>query len=175
MDLDWLKPRIEKAPDVDEALREAAPEICKRFGCDRISIYRASEDGTALVTSVQLGLESFGAVKVRVDSNRSVAGYVGAKRALVNIGDAYDEKQLAPLAMKQRLFRAVDERTGYKTRQVLAAPIVSASTGKLLGVVELFNRVDKERFPATSEEGIVALCAYLATVFAKQPAKTAAA
>ncbi len=172
MDLDWLRPRIEKAPDVDEALREAAPEICKRFGCDRISIYRATDDGVSLGAVVQLGLESFGAVKVRIDSNRSVAGYVGAQRKLVNIGDAYDEKELAPLAMKQRLFRAVDERTGYKTHQVLAAPIVSASTGKLLGVVELFNRADKQRFPAEAENGIVALCAALATAFARQTAKT---
>src|SRR5438477_2012409 len=162
MDLDWLKPRIEKARDVDEALREAAPEICKRFGCDRISIYRATDDGVSLIAVVQLGLESFGAVKVRIDSSRSVAGYVGAQRKLVNIGDAYDEKELAPLAMKQRLFRAVDERTGYKTRQVLAAPIVSAATGKLLGVVELFNRADKQRFPAEAENGLVALCAALA-------------
>ena len=127
------------------------------------------------MAAVQLGLESFGAVKVRVDSNRSVAGFVGAERKLVNIADAYDEKELAPLAMKQRMFRAVDERTGYKTRQVLAAPVVSASNGKLLGVVELFNRADKQRFPATSEDGIVALCAFLATVFAKQTAKTTAA
>jgi len=170
MDLDWLKPRIEKARDVDEALREAAPEICKRFGCDRISIYRATDDGVSLIAVVQLGLESFGAVKVRIDSSRSVAGYVGAQRKLVNIGDAYDEKELAPLAMKQRLFRAVDERTGYKTRQVLAAPIVSASTGKLLGVVELFNRADKQRFPAEAENGIVALCAALAAAFSKQKA-----
>jgi len=170
MDLDWLKPRIEKAPDVDEALREAAPEMCKRFGCDRISIYRATDDGVSLIAVVQLGLESFGAVKVRIDSNRSVAGYVGAQRKLVNIGDAYDEKELAPLAMKQRLFRAVDERTGYKTRQVLAAPIVSASNGKLLGVVELFNRADKQRFPAETENGIVALCAALAVAFSRQKA-----
>ena len=174
MELDWLKQRLEKAADVEQALRDAATEICKRFGCDRISIYRTTADGASLVAAVQLGLESFGAVKVRVDSNRSVAGYVGAERKLVNIGDAYDEKELAPLAMKQRMFRAVDERTGYKTRQVLAAPVISASTGKLLGVVELFNRTDKQRFPAASEDAIVALCACLAGAFAKHTAKTAA-
>ena len=175
MDLDWLGQRIEKASDVDQALRDAAPEICRRFSCDRVSIYRTTDDGASIVATVQLGLESFGAVKVRVDSNRSVAGYVAAQRKLVNIGDAYDEKELAPLAMKQRMFRAVDERTGYQTHQVLAAPIVSASSGRLLGVVELFNRADKQRFPATAEDGIVALCAYLATVFAKVVMRTTAA
>lgn len=170
MELDWLKQRIEKAPDLDKALADAAPEICKGFGCERVSIYRTTEDGASLVAAVQLGLESFGAVKVRVDSNRSVAGYVGAERRLVNIGDAYDEKELAPLAMKQRMFRAVDERTGFKTRQVLAAPVISATNGKLLGVVELFNRGDKQRFPAAAEGAIVALCALLATAFARQKA-----
>ena len=175
MDLDWLKSRLDNATDVDGALREAAPDICKRFGCDRVTIYSATEDGAALVAAVQTGLESFGAVKVRVDSNRSVAGHVGALRKLVNIADAYDEKELAPLEMKMRMFRAVDERTGYAARQVLAAPIVSASRGQLLGVVELFNRTDKERFPATAEDGIVALCAYLAQVFAKETSRTTAA
>ena len=173
MDLDWLKQRLDKAPDLEQALRESATQICKRFGCDRVSIYRTTEDGASLLAAVQLGLEGFGAVKVRIDSNRSVAGYVGAERKLVNIGDAYDEKELAPLAMKQRMFRAVDERTGYKTRQVLAAPVVAAD-GKLLGVVELFNRADHQRFPATAEKEIAVLCAYLATLFAKQPASTAA-
>jgi len=175
MNLDWLKSRIDKTTDVASALREAAPEICKRFSCDRLTIYRATEDGASLVAVVQMGLESFGAVKVRVDSGRSVAGHVGALRKLVNIADAYDEKELAPLQMKMRMFRAVDERTGYTTRQVLAAPIVSASKGKLLGVVELFNRTDKERFPSTAEDGIVALCAFLALVFAKEASKTTAA
>ena len=102
MDLDWLKSRIDKATDVDQALRDAAPEICRRFSCDRLTIYRATDDGTALIAAVQTGLEGFGAVKVRVDSNRSVAGHVGALRKLVNIADAYDEKELAPLQMKMR-------------------------------------------------------------------------
>jgi signal transduction protein with GAF and PtsI domain len=175
MDLDWLKSRIDKSTDIDGALREAAPDICTRFSCDRLTIYRATEDGGSLVAAIQMGLEDFGAVKVRVDSNRSVAGHVAALRKLVNIADAYDEKELAPLQMKMRMFRAVDERTGYTTRQVLAAPIVSASTGRLLGVVELFNRTDKQRFPSTAEDGIVALCAFLAAVFAKETSRTTAA
>ena len=172
MDLDWLKSRIDKAADIDQALRDAASEICRRFSCDRLTIYRATDDGAALIAAVQTGLEDFGAVKVRVDSSRSVAGHVGALRKLVNIADAYDEKELAPLQMKMRMFRAVDERTGYQTRQVLAAPIVAASNGQLLGVVELFNRKDKQRFPSTSEDGVTALCAFLATVFAKETART---
>jgi GAF domain-containing protein len=171
MDFDWLKPRLDKAPDIDVALREAAPEICKRFGCERVTIYRTTEDGASLLATVQLGLENFGAVKVRIDSNRSVAGHVGALRKLVNIGDAYDEAELAPLQMKMRMFRAVDERTGFQTRQLLAAPILA--DGRLLGVIELFNRNDRGRFPAAAEADLTALCALLAAALARETAKTA--
>jgi len=171
MDFDWLKPRLDKAPDIDAALHEAAPEICKRFGCERLTIYRTTEDGASLLATVQLGLENFGAVKVRIDSNRSVAGHVGALRKLVNIGDAYDEAELAPLQMKMRMFRAVDERTGFQTRQLIAAPILA--DGKLLGVIELFNRVDRARFPAAAEADLTALCALLAAALATETARTA--
>jgi GAF domain-containing protein len=172
MDFDWLEPRIEAAADADAALRDTAPEICKRFGCERLTIYRTTEDGACLLATTQLGLEGFGAVKVRIDSNRSVAGHVGALRKLVNIGDAYDEKELAPLQMKMRMFRAVDERTGFRTREVLAAPIVGENN-LLFGVIELFNRTDRTRFPAAAEADIAALCALLADAFAKEMAKTA--
>jgi GAF domain-containing protein len=89
-------------------------------------------------------------VKVRIDSGRSVAGYVGATKKPLNIRDAYDDAELAPLQMQHKMFKAVDERTGFRTTQVLAAPVLS-SDGKLLGVVEFLNRLDGRRFPATCE------------------------
>ena len=165
MDLDWLKARLEAASDVEKALLDSADEICKGFLADRLTVYRAVDEGTALVAVVQMGLETFGSVKVRVDSNRSIAGYVGRHRAIVNIRDAYDDAELAPLEMKHKMLRAIDERTGYRTTQVLAAPVVAGE--RLLGVVELLNRTDGRRFPKASEKDVAALCEILATAFAK--------
>ena len=145
---------------MDHDWQKTAREACKTFNADRMTVYRVSEDGNSLVAVVQSNLEDYGAIKVRVESQRSIAGYVGANRTLVNIGDAYDEKELAPLRMQRKMFMAVDERTGYRTHQVLAAPVIK--DGKLVGVVELLNRLDKQRFPKSCEQEIEKLCESLA-------------
>ena len=159
MDFEWLRTRIGSA-DIETALRDAAPDICAAFLADRLTIYKAVDGGSALAAVVQMGLETFGSVKVRIDSNRSVAGYVAANRRLVSIRDAYDDEELAPLDMKHKMLRAIDERTGYRTTQVLAAPIVSGE--RLVGVIELLNRKDGRRFPKAAEKDVAALCEILA-------------
>ena len=165
MDFDWLKARIEREANLEKVLADSAPMICEGFLADRLTVYRAVDDGAALVAIFQMGLESFGSVKVRLDSNRSVAGYVGANQRLVNIRDGYDDEELAPLALAHKMFRAIDERTGYRTTQILAAPV--AAQGRLLGVVELLNRSDGRRFPKSSEKDVTALCEILAPALSK--------
>ena len=165
MDFDWLKARLAQSSDIGKTLADSSAEICEAFLADRLSIYRAVDEGAALVAVVQMGLEEFGAVKVRLDSNRSVAGHVGSTRKILNIRDAYDDAELAPLQMKHKMLRAIDERTGYRTAQVLAAPIVA--DGKLLGVAELLNRKDGRRFPTACEKDIAELCEVLAQAFAR--------
>jgi GAF domain-containing protein len=165
MDFDWLQTRLAQASDIEKVLAESSAEICEAFVADRLSIYRAVDDGAALVAVVQMGLDGFGAVKVRMDSNRSVAGHVGSTRKVVNIRDAYDDAELEPLQMKHKMLRAIDERTGYRTTQVLAAPIVA--DGKLVGVIELLNRKDGRRFPTSCEKDVAALCEVLAQAFAR--------
>ena len=167
MEFDWLQALLAKATDPDQALRDSAGRICEVFKADRVTIYRATPDGMALSSIVQSGIESFGTVKVRIDSGRSVAGYVGATKKPLNIRDAYDDAELAPLDMAHKMFKAVDERTGFRTTQVLAAPVLSPGN-KLLGVVELLNRLDGRRFPTSCETDLKQLCTLLATAFEKQ-------
>ena len=165
MDYEGLKARIAQAENVEKVLGGAATEICDAFLADRLTIYKAVDHGTALTAVVQMGLETFGSVKVRIDSNRSVAGYVAAHRRVVNIRDAYDDEELAPLEMQHKMLRAIDERTGYRTTQILAAPILSGE--RLVGVIELLNRKDGRRFPKASEKEVAALCEALATALEK--------
>ena len=165
MKLDWLKTRVDQASDVDAVLREATDDICRAFSADRLTVYKVTDDGGHLAAVVQKDLESYGAIRVRVDSGRSLAGYVGAKREVVNIADAYDDRELAPLQLQRKMFVAVDERTGYRTRQVLAAPVVA--NGELVGVVELLNRVDRKPFPKACEAEILELCEAISAALAK--------
>lgn len=167
MDLGWLKARLDGSTDVEGALRDSSGDLCKTFNAERMTVYRVTPDGAALSAIVQSNLENFGAIRVRIDSGRSLAGYVGATKKVVNITDAYDDRELAPFRMQRKMFMAVDERTGYRTRQVLAAPVVSPHDGELVGVVELLNRLDQQRFPKACEQDIVTLCETLASALEK--------
>jgi GAF domain-containing protein len=164
MPFESLQKKVLQGSDIGAVLRASAAEICEVFGADRITIYRVIDNGATLSALVQTGLESYDPVKVSLHGKRSVAGQVGALKKAVNITNAYDDDELAPLELQRKMFVAVDERTGYRTTQVLAAPIVSTG-GRLLGVVELLNRVDNERFPDSCTDELEALCAILAPAF----------
>ena len=164
MPFESLQKHVLQGSNIEAVLRDSAAEICEVFGADRITIYRVIDKGATLSAIVQTGLESYDAVRVSLDGKRSVAGQVGALKKAVNITNAYDDNELAPLELQRKMFVAVDERTGYRTTQVLAAPILS-NGGKLLGVVELFNRLDNERFPESCEDDLADLCATLAPAF----------
>jgi len=55
-----------------------------------------------------------------------------------NIVNAYDDKELKKINPELTFDRSWDEKTGYKTEQVLVAPIKFSKY--LLGVVQLINK-----------------------------------
>ncbi|MDR1507896.1 MAG: HD domain-containing protein [Treponema sp.] len=71
-------------------------------------------------------------------SEKSVSGYCALTRKLVNVPDAYDISPGAPYSYST----AFDKISGYKTRSVLAVPLRTAE-GKLLGVIQIINSLDK--------------------------------
>ncbi len=72
----------------------------------------------------------------------SIAGYVGKVGHPAVIDDAY----LIPDSAPYRFNREVDERTGYRTRAVLAMPLRTGA-GKVIGVLQLLNPLDQEGTP----------------------------
>jgi hypothetical protein len=67
----------------------------------------------------------------------SIAGYVAQTGATVNVPDAYAIRPGEPYRLDGR----VDARTGYRTRSVLALPILD-SPGTVTGVLELINALN---------------------------------
>jgi hypothetical protein len=65
--------------------------------------------------------------------------YVALSKKLANIRDVYDEAELKSHTPSLRFLQEVDKRTGYRTKQMLVAPMVDAHSGELLGVVQLIN------------------------------------
>ena len=153
--------KIHSTNHVDEILLELGQEICSLFNADRMTIYLVCDDGNSIVTKVKTGLNSFKDFKLPI-TEQSVAGYVAMHKVLVNIRDVYDEKELQAYSPHLNFLKQVDLKTGYRTKQVLVAPVVEAQTNALIGVVQIINAKSGQAFPTAMEEGVTLLCETLA-------------
>lgn len=69
----------------------------------------------------------------------SIAGYVMATRATVNLRDAY----AVPVDRPYTLFREVDRKADYRTRSMLALPLRDRRR-RVVGVLQLINALDRQ-------------------------------
>lgn len=165
--------KIHATSDADEIILEMSEDICELFHCDRLTIYLVSDDRQSIVSKVKTGLASHQDIRLPI-SEQSIAGYVAATGKTVNIRDVYDHRELAGHSASLRFLKEIDERTGYRSKQMLVAPILNAQSNEMLGVVQLINNRSDAPFPAVAEEGVQALAQTLAVAFAQRQ-KTPAA
>ena len=156
--------KIHATSNVDEIMLELGQDICSLIGADRLTIYTLSEDRVSIVSKVKTGLTSFKDLKLPIN-DQSIAGYVALNRSLINIRDVYDENELRSLSPGLRFLKEVDKRTGYRTKQMLVAPVVDSTAGELIGVVQAINTRSGQPFSPLAEEGVVNLCETMAIAF----------
>jgi len=164
--------KIHATNNVDEIMLEVSQDICNLFNADRLTIYSVGEDKASIISKVKTGLNSFKDLKLPI-AEQSIAGYVALSRKLVNIKDVYDEVELKSFNPNLRFLQEVDKRTGYRTKQMLVAPVVDAGAGELIGVVQIINNKSGQPFGQFEEEGASALTQTLAIAF-RQRQKSAA-
>src|SRR5438270_12664836 len=119
------------------------------FDCDWSSDVCSSD----LVSKVKTGLNSFKDLKLPI-AEHSIAGYVALAKKTVNIKDVYDDGELRGLNANLRFLQEVDKRTGYRTKQMLVAPIVEPGTSELIGVIQIINNKTGVPFGGLAEEGV---------------------
>ena len=156
--------KFHAASNIDEIILELSQEICNLFNADRLTIYLVSEDKTSIISKVKTGLTSFKDLKLPI-AEQSIAGFVAVHKKTFNIRDVYDEKELKSYSQKLTFLKQVDAKTGYRTKQMLASPVVDAQSKELIGVVEIINSRTGQPFPPLLEEGMVHLCEALAVAF----------
>lgn len=85
--------RLNAANNLGEVMINLKEEICDLFGADRITVYVVDGVKRELVSRFKSGNE---VAEIRLPvAPTSVAGYAALKQKLVNIKDAYDQKELA--------------------------------------------------------------------------------
>ncbi len=156
--------RIHATSNIDEIMLEVSADICSLFNADRLTIYVVGEDKNTIVSKVKTGLNSFRDLKLPI-AEHSIAGFAAFAKKLLNIKDVYDQDELRSFSPNLRFLQEVDKRTGYRTKQMLAAPILDAQSGELIGVVQLINSKSGAPFGPLAEEGVQELCQTLAIAF----------
>ena len=158
--LQHVTARIHETDNIEQIMLEASQDICKLFNADRLTLYVVNEDQTAIVSKVKTGLNSSRDLKLPI-TPQSVAGYVAFSHMLVNLPDVYDEEALKKIHPALTFLKEVDKRSGYRTRQMLVAPILEGST--LYGVLQVINNKSDKTFGDLEVEGVSQLCKTLAT------------
>lgn len=153
--------KIHATSNIDEIMLDVSKDICNLFNADRLTIYVVGEDKATLISKVKTGLNSFKDLKLPI-AEHSIAGYAAFHKKRLNIKDVYDVAELASHSPTLRFLQDVDKRTGYRTKQMLVAPILDERSAELIGVVQVINNKSGQPFPQMVEEGVVELTKTLA-------------
>jgi signal transduction protein with GAF and PtsI domain len=156
--------KIHSTPNTHETILELSQELSSLFNADRLTIYLVSEDKVSIVSKVKTGLNSFKDIKLPINE-QSIAGFVAVHKRVINIRDVYDDAELKKYSPKLNFLKAVDGKTGYRTKQMLVAPVVDAKTKDLLGVMQIINSNTGQPFPPVMEEGVTQLAETLSIAF----------
>ncbi|MEN9373006.1 MAG: hypothetical protein RIR79_558 [Pseudomonadota bacterium] len=151
--------RIQTSENVEQSVLESSQDICKLLNADRITFYLVSEDQNSIISKVKTGLHSNSEIKLPI-TPQSIAGYVAFSHQLLNLPDVYDDDNLKKIHPSLTFLKIVDQRSGYRTKQMLVAPVMDGNT--LHGVFQVINNKNNEPFNDLEVEGVLVLCKTLA-------------
>lgn len=152
--------RIHDTENIEQIMLEASQDICKLLNADRLTLYVVNADQTAIVSKVKTGLNSSSDLKLPI-SPQSIAGYVAFSKKSLNLPDVYDDEALKQIHPSLTFLKVVDKRSGYRTKQMLVAPILDGDV--LHGVLQVINNKNDAPFGDLEVDGVAELCKTLAT------------
>lgn len=115
--------------DLDEVLNTVIDAMRSFVRCERVTVFVHDAKSALLVTRVAHGLSSSA---IRIPDTAGIAGACAQARKVINIKDAYAD---------ERFDRSFDAATGFRTRTILAVPLID-DEGALVGVAQILNRLE---------------------------------
>ncbi len=152
--------RIHDTENIDQLMLDASEDICKLLNADRLTLYALSEDGGSIISKIKTGLNVAKDLRLPIGV-QSIAGYVAMSKEPVNIADVYDDDALKRIHPSLAFLKQVDQRSGYRTKQMLVMPILDGD--HLHGVLQVINNKGDVPFGELELEGATQLCKTLAT------------
>jgi type II secretory ATPase GspE/PulE/Tfp pilus assembly ATPase PilB-like protein len=161
-----LMDRIHAVKSLDGIFLEFQEDILTLTDSERMTLYAIDPDKRELYSKYVAG--DVGEVReIRVPiSDKSLAGYVAGSRKAVNIADAYDRAELNRIAQGLSFDGSWDQKTGFRTKQVLAMPIINDN--RVVGVLQLLNKKRGPRFAKEDESSVARIAKTLGIAFNTQ-------
>ena len=126
---------IHSATSLNAILLQLKDNIAELFKSERITIYVADTKRNLLISRVKSG-DEVQQIVVPI-GNTSLSGYCAQTGTIVNVKNAYDEQELRMISPSLRFDRSWDQKTGFRTKQVLCVPMKFNNI--LIGVFQLIN------------------------------------
>ncbi|MGD1804688.1 GAF domain-containing protein [Dapis sp. BLCC M126] len=130
--------------DLETTLGAVMDQARNLMQADRSTLFLLSKETNELWTKVATA-DRKKMMEIRIPANRGIAGYVASTGQTLNIPDAYIDPRFDP---------STDQKTGYKTRNILCMPVYNAK-GELIGVTQLINK-NQGSFTASDEQFLLA-------------------
>ncbi len=156
--------KINAASNLDEILINLEEDITLLFDAVRVTIYITDSKKEELVSRVKSGEDiTEGRIRVSVES---IAGYAAFKQKIVNIKNVYDVNELKTIDPNLKFDERWDQKTRFKTKQVLACPIIFKN--QTMGAIQLLNRQNGDVFSENDEHSVKELSDILGIAFYNQ-------
>ncbi len=152
--------RIHATQTLEELMLDVSRDLCRVFTADRLMIYVLNDDLTELVSKTKTGHHPVKDIKIPATPG-TIPGYVVKARKKVNISDVYDDAELKAIHPELSFSQETDKQTGYRSKQMLLAPIMDAQS-ELLGVIQIINNKLGQPFGTIEEDGLATICETLA-------------
>jgi type II secretory ATPase GspE/PulE/Tfp pilus assembly ATPase PilB-like protein/GAF domain-containing protein len=128
--------QINTAQNIKQILVDLKDGILTLFSAHAVTIYVVDKVKNEIYSMFLAGTQ-IREIRVPI-SNRSIAGYVANTGKGVNIADAYDTNTLKSIHKDLTFDVSWDKKTGFRSRQILAAPIFYNKN--LMGVIQILNK-----------------------------------
>lgn len=129
--------------------------VCHSVDCERATLFLVDEAQQELFTLIATELEIR---EIRRGIDHGIAAWVARNQQLIHVPDPEHDP---------RWDSSVDQQTGFQTRNILAAPLISNVDQRLIGVMELLNKSAGD-FDEFDQQLIRAFAAHAATALERR-------
>lgn len=161
--LNSITNRIHSAKDTNDILLDLHDDLLGFFDADRLTIYLVDSAKREIYSKIKTG-DEINEIRVPINSG-SLAGFCAQSGKLLNIQDVYNNDELQCLDPRLKFDKVWDQRTGYRTKQVLVAAVIY--NRYLLGIIQLINKKGGECFSQEDHSSVLDIAEVLGIAFYK--------